>query len=162
MPMTEQGFQKYTYADLLEQQIIRAQEMFGENIDTTETSVLGKFIRLQVSDFAQEEESLEQVYLSRYVDTAYGLSLDRLTSFAGITQNAATAAKVTVTLTNNGTNAASIAMGTKLLNANGLTYYLTEDTTVDTGESVTVTVVCSDTGTESNSFYSDSWTFYQT
>ena len=83
MPMTEQGFRKYTYAELLEQQITRAKNLFGDDIDTSGKSVLGKYIRLNVSDFAQQEEALEALYQARYVDTACGVSLDRLAPFAG-------------------------------------------------------------------------------
>ena len=40
MPMTDQGFQRQTYAELLEQQINRAKQLFGADMDTSETSVL--------------------------------------------------------------------------------------------------------------------------
>ena len=43
MPMTEKGFQKRTYAEILEAQITRAKDLFGNDIDTSEKSVLGKY-----------------------------------------------------------------------------------------------------------------------
>ena len=98
MPMTEQGFRKYTYAELLEQQIIRAKDLFGDDIDTSGKSVLGKYIRLNVSDFAQQEEALEALYQARYVDTACGVSLDRLAPFAGLQRNAAVATVLALVL----------------------------------------------------------------
>lgn len=150
MPMTEQGFRKYTYAELLEQQITRAKDLFGQDIDTSEQSVLGKYIRLNVSDFAQQEEALEQVYLSRYIDTAYGISLDRLTPFACISRNAATFATVKVTLTNTGNAAAAVKMGTKLAGTNGVLYHTLATVSIASGESETVLVECDEAGTVGN------------
>lgn len=92
MPMTENGFRKLTYAEILEAQITRAKDLFGNDIDTSEKSVLGKYIRLNTSDFAEQEAALEAVYLARYIDTATGISLDRLTPFANIRRNGATQA----------------------------------------------------------------------
>lgn len=63
MPMTDQGFQRQTYAELLEQQINRAKQLFGADMDTSETSVLGKYIRLNTADYAELQESLEAVAL---------------------------------------------------------------------------------------------------
>lgn len=123
MPLTEHGFRKYTYAEILEQQNIRAKDLFGDDIDTSEKSVLGKYIRLNTSDFAQLEDSLEQVYLSRYIDTASGISLDRLTPFAGITRNGAKRALILVVMVNNGTDAVAIPMNTKLVSGTGVLYH---------------------------------------
>lgn len=150
MPITEQGFQKYTYSQLLEQQITRAKDLFGQDVDTSEQSVLGKYIRLIVSDFAQQEESLEQVYLSRYIDTAYGISLDRLAPFAGITRNAATYATVKVLFKNDGDTTATVGMGTKLVSASGVLYHTTEVAIIDAGESKAVLVECDESGTIGN------------
>ena len=41
MGLTELGFERPTYDDLLEAQIARAKELFGEDIDTNETTPLG-------------------------------------------------------------------------------------------------------------------------
>lgn len=96
MPMTENGFRKLTYAEILEAQITRAKDLFGNDMDTSEKSVLGKYIRLNTSDFAEQEAALEAVYLARYIDTATGISLDRLTPFANIRRNGATQAMLSV------------------------------------------------------------------
>ena len=126
MPMTEQGFRKYTYAELLEQQITRAKDLFGDDIDTSGKSVLGKYIRLNVSDFAQQEEALEALYQARYVDTACGVSLDRLAPFAGLQRNAAVAAVLALVLYNHGKSEVELPMGTKLVNSDGTLYHLTQ------------------------------------
>lgn len=146
MPMTEQGFRKYTYAELLEQQINRAKDLFGQDIDTSEKSVLGKYIRLNVSDFAQQEEALEQIYQARYIDTAYGVSLDRLMPFACITRNAAVRAVLLVELKNSGETDVSIPMNTKIVNSDGVLYHTLTVVTVPAGGDVSVLAECDTAG----------------
>lgn len=150
MPMTEQGFQKMTYAEILEQQIIRARKLFGDDIDTSEKSVLGKYIRLNVSDFAQQEEALESLYLSRYIDTAYGISLDRLAPFAGIKRNAASYSMISVRMKNNGNFAAVIPMNTKLISGNGILYHTVSRTSIPAEEELYIAAECDDPGAEGN------------
>ncbi len=146
MPMTEQGFRKYTYAELLEQQIIRAKDLFGDDIDTSGKSVLGKYIRLNVSDFAQQEEALEALYQARYVDTACGVSLDRLAPFAGLQRNAAVAAVLALVLYNHGKSEVELPMGTKLVNSDGTLYRLTQRITIAPGSSVQAHAACDTAG----------------
>ena len=50
MVLTEKGFQRPTYDDLLAAQVARAKKLFGEDIDTSGQSILGKFIRINVSE----------------------------------------------------------------------------------------------------------------
>ena len=146
MPMTEQGFRKYTYAELLEQQITRAKNLFGDDIDTSGKSVLGKYIRLNVSDFAQQEEALEALYQARYVDTACGVSLDRLAPFAGLQRNAAVAAVLALVLYNHGKSEVELPMGTKLVNSNGTLYHLTQRITIAAGSSAQAHAACDTAG----------------
>lgn len=90
--MREAGFVRPGYAQLLEEQEARARQMFGEDIDTGEQTALGKFIRLGVYDLARLYEEMEGVYLSRFPHLAKGVGLDRLTPFAGVHRNPASAA----------------------------------------------------------------------
>lgn len=90
MPLTELGFERPTYNDLVATQTQRAKLLFGEDIDTSENTPLGKYIRLNVADFADMYEVLEQIYYARFPNTATGVSLDRLCPFAGIIRNPAT------------------------------------------------------------------------
>ena len=48
MVLTDKGFQRPTYDDLLTRQENRAKTLFGEDIDTSSQSILGKYIRLNV------------------------------------------------------------------------------------------------------------------
>lgn len=99
MPLTDKGYERPTYDDILEAQIDRAKVLFGDDIDTNENTPLGKYIRLNVTDLADVYEILEKIYYARFPNTARGVSLDRLCPFAGITRNSATYAKHTVKFT---------------------------------------------------------------
>jgi len=90
--LTKTGFKRPIYSELLNEQIARVKALFGEDIDTSELTVLGKFIRLNVFEISKLYEELELVYYSRFPNTAIGTSLDRLCVFNGISRNPAKAA----------------------------------------------------------------------
>ena len=50
MSLTEHGFERPSYNEILEAQINRAKTLFGETIDTGELTALGKYIRINVAD----------------------------------------------------------------------------------------------------------------
>ena len=96
MPLTENGFQRLTYDEILTLQINRAKLLFGEDIDTSEQSVFGKILRLYCLQAASYHEEAEGVYLDAFPHTARGVALDRLCPFAGISRNQATYAQHTI------------------------------------------------------------------
>ena len=96
MGLTDKGYIRRTYDDILKDKIERAKELFGENIDTSDLSVLGKFLRINAYDQAMAEEEIEAVYYARFPNTASGQSLDRLAAFVGISRNPATPAVYSV------------------------------------------------------------------
>lgn len=97
--LSESGFIRPTYQELLADRITKAKELFGEDIETSELTALGKFIRLDVYDLATAYEVLEDVYYARFPHTARGVSLDRLCVFVGISRNPPTYALHTVKFT---------------------------------------------------------------
>ena len=99
MAITELGFQRRTYDEILTDKIAKAKELFGEDIDTSELTPLGKYIRINAYDQALTEEEAEQIYYSIFPNTSRGTALDRLCVFVGITRNAATNARYVVTFT---------------------------------------------------------------
>ncbi|CDE30367.1 putative uncharacterized protein [Ruminococcus sp. CAG:403] len=160
MPMTDQGFQRQTYAELLEQQINRAKQLFGADMDTSETSVLGKYIRLNTADYAELQESLEAVYQARYIDTASGVQLDRLCPFAGIQRNTATRSEIRVLAQNSSTRSVTIPQATKLLNADGVLFHTLERVTIAGNESAQLSAECDTAGVAGNN--PTTLQFYQT
>lgn len=85
--LTERGFQRPSYDEIVNKQAKRARVLFGQNIDVGEQTALGKFIRIICKDLAEMYEDLEGAYYARFPNTASGVSLDRLCVFAGISRN---------------------------------------------------------------------------
>ena len=54
--LNELGYTRRTYDDIIESKIQRAKELFGEDIETDETTPLGKLIRINAYDQALAEE----------------------------------------------------------------------------------------------------------
>ncbi len=99
LSLTEYGYHRPTEAEILEDKIQLAKELFGEDIDTGEQTPLGKYIRIGAYDLSKAYEDLEFIYYARFPNTATGISLDRLCVFAGISRNPATYAEYTLTVT---------------------------------------------------------------
>lgn len=149
--ITALGFERPTYDDLLQAQISRCKKQFGEDIDTSEASVLGKYIRIVVYDLAQAYEDLESTYYARFPNTSSGINLDRLCPYAGITRNPATAAMRKVEVI--GAANALIKMGF-LFSADNteteITYYTVDDLTLDSKGRGEINVICTELGTIGN------------
>ena len=93
MSLTEHGYSRPTYEEILEDKIQLAKDLFGEDIETDEKTPLGKFIRIGAYDLSKAYEDVENVYYARFPNTARGVSLDRLCVFVGISRNPATYAE---------------------------------------------------------------------
>lgn len=91
--VTEKGFRRKTYQECLDDRIARARERYGENVDVSNTSVLGTFIRNAAYDEAELWELAEHVYLSAFVRYAEGSSLDHVGDYITISRLPATKAK---------------------------------------------------------------------
>ena len=148
MAVDERGFLRPTYEELLENRIEQAKTLFGEDIDTSEYTALGKFIRLSVYDLETAWEQLEYVYYARFPNTASGTSLDRLLPFAGISRNPATAARHTVKFT--GIKDFEIPVGFIVGTDNNIQFYLENPVTIGEDGTATGTVACTQLGTAGN------------
>lgn len=147
MVLTEKGFKRPTYDELLQRQIERARSLWGEDIDTSEQSVLGKYIRLDVYDLAECYELLEDIYYARFPETARGQSLDRLCTFAGTVRNPATAAKLKVKFSG---KAGAVVPMAFLVSGGGYTFHVDNDYTVESGGTCDAYINCTVLGTEGN------------
>lgn len=156
MALTELGFNRPLYNEILDNQIARAKTLFGNDIDTSDLSALGKFIRLSVADIDALYQDLEGVYYARFPNTASGESLDRLLPYAGITRNPATPARYRVRIT--GTLDAEIEAGFEVSTENlsavfhVLDNYTLSETVQDDEESgyADCLVECNEFGTAGN------------
>lgn len=148
MGLTDKGFVRRTYDDILNDKIRRAKELFGEDIDTSDQTPLGKFIRINAYDQATAEEEIEQVYYARFPNTASGQSLDRLLPFVGITRNPASAAVYSVKIT--GEAGHVISAGFLVATDTGVTYWVAQEQTIGDDGTCVVEVSCTEAGTIGN------------
>lgn len=149
MALTELGYKRPTYDELLEAQIERAKLLFGEDIDTNDNTPLGKYIRINVADLADIYEILEQIYYARFPNTATGVSLDRLCPFVGISRNQATYAQHTIKFT--GTAGESVPAGFEVSTSDGeLIYHIYDSLLIGTDGTVTGVVECETAGEAGN------------
>ena len=135
MSLTETGFKRRTFDEILNDKIAKAKELFGEDIETSELTPLGKYIRINAYDQALTEEEAEQIYYSIFPNTASGTSLDRLCVFAGISRNAATAAKYAVEFT--GKAGAIVEAGFLVGTESGITYSVVGAATIQENGAIT-------------------------
>lgn len=142
--LDETGFYRPTYDELLNAQIDRAKQLFGDDIDTDEKTPLGKFIRITVYDLAKAWETLELTYYARFPNTASGVSLDRLCVFAGINRNTAIAATHQIEVT--GTVGYTIYAGFLVSTDDNITFYSANDYVIDETGKVNIEVDCTQAG----------------
>lgn len=148
MGLTDKGYIRRTYYDILNDKIQRAKELLGEDIDTSELSVLGKYLRINAYDQAIAEEEIEAVYYARFPNTASGQSLDRLTAFVGIARNPATRAVYSVRV--HGDAGYTIPSGFLVGTETDLTYQTDREYTIGDDGSCIVETTCTEAGSIGN------------
>ena len=148
MGLTALGYQRRTYDDILNDKILKAKELFGEDIDTSDLTALGKFIRINAYDQALAEEEIEAVYYSRFPDTASGQSLDRLLVFGGLSRNPAEASRYSVEVV--GTAGHVIETGFLVETDTNLSFYSIESATIGADGRCIITVECTTAGAIGN------------
>lgn len=82
--LTDAGFRRPTYAELLDALEYKTRELFGSKANLTVRSPLGVFLRIFAWVLNLLFSTLEDVYNSRFVDTAVGTSLLHLGRMIGI------------------------------------------------------------------------------
>lgn len=82
--LTDAGFRRTTYAELLDALEYKARELFGSKANMTVRSPLGIFLRIFAWMLNLLFATLEDVYNSRFIDTAVGSSLYNLGRAIGL------------------------------------------------------------------------------
>lgn len=144
MGLTDQGYIRRSYDDILNGKIQRAKEVLGENFDTSDQSLLGKYMRIEAYDQAIAEEELEAIYYASKPHTATGQSLDRLLPFGGITRNPATAASYSVRA--QGTVGYIVPVGFLVGTDTDLTFWTTQEYTIGEDGTCLMEVSCTEAG----------------
>lgn len=84
--LTAQGFKRKRYSDYITELEALARELFGADVDLSDYSPLGQWVKLLAYREAETSELIEAVYNSADVDRAEGVSLDYAVKFKGITR----------------------------------------------------------------------------
>lgn len=82
--LTDAGFRRPTYTELLDALEYKARELFGSGANLTVRSPLGIFLRIYAWMLNLLFSALEDVYNSRFIDTAVGSSLYNLGRAIGL------------------------------------------------------------------------------
>lgn len=86
MLLTSEGFKRKRYVDFFEEMSEQARELWGDDVNLSERSPIGKFVSLIAYSRAEDNELAEEVYNSRFVDTSEGVSLENNVKRALITK----------------------------------------------------------------------------
>lgn len=122
--VTKYGFRRKLYSEALEERITRAKRVFGVNVDTSETSFLGKFIRNASWDEAELWERIEEVYFSAFVNFSEGTDLDNVGQYLTITRRPAVRSKGFIKI--KGTPKTLVPNGFKLATKSGIVFETTD------------------------------------
>ncbi len=129
--LTNTGFKPKRYADILPEKERRARELFGNDVNLSDSSPLGMLVRLNAWDEAAVWQQMEEVYLSAYVSSAEGVSLDRKCQDIGIMRQLAT--RATGTIQFSGADGTQIFEGFEVQTATGIVFRTTTATTISGG-----------------------------
>lgn len=142
--VTDTGYVRKTFDDLLAEAVQRAESLFGSNVQTSESSFFGLFIQLYI--FFQDEiwQVAEDIYFGGYVDTAEGAQLDSAVKYANIFRNQSVASAGTETF--NGVDSTFIPAGT--LVASGSIRYSTDIDGTVSGGSVDIAITAVELGSD--------------
>ena len=146
--VTERGFHRPTYVELLDAIEYKARELFGSKANLTVRSPLGIFLRIFAWMLNILFSLMEDVYNSRFVDTAIGTSLYNLGKAIGISLLPAQKATGYVTFT--GTAGTVIPVGFLVKTIAGLQYAVLADGRIGDGGTLTLPVQAVDTGSDFN------------
>lgn len=130
--VTKYGFRRKLYSEALSERMSRAKEVFGVNIDLSETSFLGKLIRNLSWDETELWELAEDVYYSAFVNSAEGTGLDDVGMYLTITRRPAVKSKGTLTIY--GTSGTKVAKGFRVSTTDNIMFETVEDTVIVKGQ----------------------------
>ncbi len=133
--------------DLRSQAVAKAQELFGDQINTESNSPLGNIIDIDVLTANEIYEKLLDVYNSQYPDTATGTSLDNACAYTGITRLGAAKSTVTARIFGDLTTVVPVDFGASVVDDPTSAFVTVESGTITTGINEVQTITFSGTPT---------------
>lgn len=146
--VTERGFHRPTYVELLNAIEYKARELFGERANLTVRSPLGIFLRIFAWMLNILFALMEDVYNSRFVDTAVGTSLYNLGRAIGLSLLPAQKASGYITFT--GAAGTAIPSGFLVKTVAGYQYAVLVDGRIGANGTVILPVQAVGTGADYN------------
>lgn len=132
--LTKDGFRLKRYADILPEMERRARELFGNDVNLSESSPLGMLIRLNAWDEALVWQQMENIYLSGFISTSEGISLDRNVQNLGIMRRLATRATGEIQIF--GTDGTIVLEGFRVQTATGIVFQTVNPITLSGGYAI--------------------------
>ena len=146
--LTETGFLRPTYTDLLDAFETKAKELFGSTINLSVRSPLGLFLRIFAWFAGLTWQLAEDIYSSGFIDSSAGVSLARLGAFIGIRLLAAQ--KATGVLKITGEAGAVVYSGFIVQARNNQRFVTLESVTIAADGTVTAPIQAYEPGPEGN------------
>ena len=146
--LTSAGFRRPTYNELLDALEHKARELFGATANLTVRSPLGLFLRIFAWILNILFSVLEDVYNSRFVDTAVGTSLLNLGRAIGLRVLSAQKASGYIMVT--GPPGVIVPAGWLVETAAGIQFFAVSDTEIGAEGTVMVPFRCTSTGPDGN------------
>ena len=132
-------------SDIQEEVVSMFKAVFGQNIDTTPETIIGRLIEA-FTVFLRDTVGITAQNACQYnLNAATGIYLDALGALFGVARNPSSRSSVTVTLTGDVNTA--IPAGTMFANRDGDAFYLDSDATIPSVEEETGTVKAATSGT---------------
>lgn len=84
--LTANGFVKKSYDEYVEKMQQQAKELFGPNVDLSDYSPIGQWVKMLAYERVESDELAEAVFNSAFVDTAEGVALDYAVKYKSISR----------------------------------------------------------------------------
>lgn len=127
--LSDSGFIRKPYTQIIADKEERARSFFGENVDLSDRSPLGLFIQADSWEESKLWDELEKVYYSAYIDDADGKQLDGLVKYIGLRRKPAQRATGIIEI--RGKSGKEINSGMKVMTESSVVFQTTEAVTLD-------------------------------
>lgn len=146
--MDEQGFKRQRYAEILDDVVDKAKEVYGQELDTSEKSPMGMILRLFSWHLGKADERLEDVYNSASINASTGANLYRLGGNDGLSVYSEEYASGYITVT--GTPGYELLSGFLVATASGIRFETTEAVKLSSAGTGTVEIMAVEMGAAGN------------
>jgi len=146
--LTSKGLTRKPYTAIIADKEERARDLFGEDIELSERSPLGLYLRATSWEQSKLWDNLENVYYSAFIDDAGGKQLDGLVKYIGLFRKPALRSLGRVEFT--GRSGRSVPAGTRIMSESGIVFRTTNAITLDDSGSGTASIEAIEPGRTGN------------